>query len=106
MTPSADDIATMDASKAARGESKLQEKAVASANKPETIEPSHFMNVEKVALREIVNAEVECQVADSLKDMAATAVKETSMDSIRLTTSSIASQKKSTLSGLTDGWIS
>lgn len=57
------------------------------------------MNVDEAALRELVNAEVEHQVSDCLQDSIATPAQETFMDAIQLPTDSVASQKKSTLTG-------
>lgn len=89
--PCAKEAETMDAWGAEFEKPEFQRRAAYSVNEPETIEPSHFINVGQTTFCEHVNDEVENQLADPLYDSIASAVAETFMDAIQLATDSVAS---------------
>lgn len=64
------------------------------------------MDVDQAALSELVNGEVECQVAGYLQDTIATAVQEMFMDAIQLPPESVGSLKQWTFNGLINVFIS
>lgn len=100
------DAASMDAWTVAIEEAGPQHQAADSRNQSETIGPSRVMNADQVALRDLVNAKVECRTAGHLHDSTSTAVEESFIDAIRRATGSAALKKKSNLIGLIGGSIS
>lgn len=67
--PAVDDITTMKTLEVGHEKQNPQDKVADSVNRPETVGASCFMDVDLVIFRNIVNAEVERQVADSLNDL-------------------------------------
>lgn len=64
------------------------------------------MNVDRAALLQVINTELEHRITDSLNDSIETMVEENFVDIDRLENVTMASQKKSTLQGLFDLSIS
>lgn len=96
MVLSADDIAIMDARKAALEHREPQVPATDSVIQLDTIGPNHLMSVDKAICWGIVNARVERQFTKRTNDPIAIAFKKTFMDIIRLATDSVDFEKKIT----------
>lgn len=100
MEPSANDATTTDACNAAFEKLETQRQAADFVNHPNTIDPSHSMNVDKAALCELVNTEAERQVDDHLQGSSMTPVGELFMDDTQLAMNSVFWQQRSALNGL------
>lgn len=106
MDPSANHAATMAAWRAAFEELQSHQETAGSVSQPEIIDPNRSLNIDKAALCNLVNDDVEHQVADCPQDPIVIAIEKTFMEAIKLAAHFVVLQKKSTFNGLFDVSIS